>query len=144
MLAVLLIVTVIFAIIDGAGTAVRRSSRSGETRNIQSIVQQAALTYREAGNPWPAGDGKEDSSIALLEAISSNKKSKTILERLPKTAIADTGSGRVLIDGFGTALRYDRQGGAVGSVPVITSLGPDIDDETDDITLELETTRTPR
>jgi hypothetical protein len=139
MMVSLLIVTIALALVDGAGTAVRRSSRKAETRNIQSIMRDAILAYRTDKEAWPGGDGSETSSVTLLLELQNNKQAAPLLKRLPRYAVQDDGSGgdRRLVDGFGTPMRYDEDGGAAGRNPIMTSLGPDPEDETDDIKMEI-------
>ncbi len=138
------VIAILLALVDGIGTTVWKTSRNEETRNIQKVVRDAVREFRRSAKnaQWPEGDGSRNSTAGLLRDLRGTKESAAILRRLPRAAVRENENGNdVLIDGFGGPLRYDRRGGADRMTPILTSRGLDTDDETDDLSIGVDTTK---
>lgn len=144
MAVALSIVAILLALVDGIGTTVWKTSRTEETRNIQKVVRDAVRAFRRntENGKWPDGDGSRTSTAGLLRDLRGTDESGEILQRLPRTAVRENNNGNdVIIDGFGGPLRYDRRGGADRRTPILISRGLDTDDETDDLSIGVDTTK---
>ena len=141
MLVAILILVVSVALIVGVGSMVRENTQNEETKNIQAVLRSALKVYRDENpknntkttKPWPAGDGKTDSTAGLLIALRKDQKARETLTRLPRQALSEDSTGReFVLDGFGNRMRYHQTGGLAGA-PLLISNGADPNDPADDI-----------
>lgn len=113
-----------------------RTSRAAAQRDLciqmLSDLDEALVRYRRTTGSYPASRGP-DSTIAAIAGLLDLEKTRVILERLPDNLWRREGMTRVLVDPWGTPLRYigadpgDPRVAANGGRPIFVSAGPDRD-----------------
>lgn len=124
MLAVLMILTILVALAVGVGVIVMAETKRKQTIATQQVVMEALQAYHDNNNKYPDEDtdGSDDCSEVMTKLL-GDVDGKVFVKGLSSEAYV-SGINTPLLDAYGAAMRYRRNGG-LGGGPVLISAGKD-------------------
>ncbi len=130
-IAVLLVAGALF-LLTGWMNSLRDNAHRDLCTRMLSDLDEALMRYRRTTGAYPVLRGHEDAASAVADLLDL-EKTRNILDTFPDDLWRREGMTRILVDPWGTPLRYvgpdggDHRVVANGGRPIFISAGPDRD-----------------
>ncbi|MGB2824953.1 MAG: prepilin-type N-terminal cleavage/methylation domain-containing protein [Phycisphaerae bacterium] len=127
LLLVMFVLSVLVALVVGVGSYVIEQARITETVANQQALIAAIDAYRKVTGYFPDANGLEGDIESLMDTLQPDGNAPREVEiRKEVTPFLKAGSGSLMVDAFGTTMKYYARRG-LGGKPLVVSAGPDGD-----------------
>jgi prepilin-type N-terminal cleavage/methylation domain-containing protein len=126
LLLVMFVLSVLVALVVGVGSYVIEQARITETVANQQALIAAIDAYRKVTGQFPDGNGLGDIEVLMTALQPDGNAPREVEIRKEVTPFLKAGSGSLMVDAFGSTMKY-YAGKGLGGKPLIISAGPDGD-----------------